>query len=75
MPTVPATEETLVDKESVNYREARSLAESCGNCEHFIAPSTCSVVKGKIDSEFVSDAFAPIADENADIDSFLFGGI
>lgn len=42
---------TKVSKESVNYTDQGSPQEHCSNCSHYLNPTTCEVVVGRIRPE------------------------
>lgn len=40
----------MTSKEQAKYTDRGSRAEHCSNCEHYIRPEACEIVRGKISS-------------------------
>jgi hypothetical protein len=53
-------------KAEVNYRKAEVLGRACGRCTMFLAPESCTLVKGYILRSFVCDRFEPKDHRNAE---------
>lgn len=61
----PANKRKKVSKDSVNYRDAETPSEQCGNCSMFLAPDHCTLVKGEIEYDGVCDEWEPRNAEKA----------
>lgn len=55
-----------VDQSIVVYMTSDYGPFQCANCEHFVGPNACSVVKGEIDPNGICNIFTPTSQEEVD---------
>jgi hypothetical protein len=55
----PADAQVKIAQKLVQYQEKPKGPQECDNCLHFVAPSSCKMVEGKIEPKGWCQLYAP----------------